>query len=54
MYVYVIDCAKTTYYVPKLNSTLLLQFTDTLSIIYLSPLYNVLNVNWLAFWCVLT
>ena len=32
----------------KLNSVLLLQFTDTLNI-YPSPVYQVLNVNWSAF-----
>ena len=35
-------------FAPKLNSTLLLQFTDTLNI-YPSPLYQVSNANWSTF-----
>ena len=34
--------------IPKLNSILLPQFTDTLNI-YPSPLYQVSNANWSAF-----
>ena len=40
--------AKTCIFVPKLNSILLPQLTDTLNI-YPSPVYQVLNVNWSAF-----
>ena len=35
-------------FAPKLNSILLLQFTDTLNI-YPSPLYQVSNANWSTF-----
>ena len=39
---------KPALFATELNSILLPQFTDTL-IIYLSPVYQVLNVNWSAF-----
>ena len=39
---------KPALFIPKLNSILLPQFTDTLNI-YPSPVYQVLNVNWSAF-----
>ena len=46
--VFVTVLAKTSLIHTKLNSILLPQFTDTLSI-YPSPVYQVLNVNWSTF-----
>ena len=45
---YVTVLAKPVLFALKLNSILLLQFTDTLNIVP-SPVYQVLNVNWSAF-----
>ena len=46
--IYVTALAKPALLAPKLNSILLLQFTDTLNI-YPSPVHQVLNVNRSAF-----
>ena len=45
---YMTVLTKPALFAPKLNSILLPQFTDTLNI-YPSPVYQVLNVNWSAF-----
>ena len=46
--VFVNVLAKPALFAPKLNSILLPQLTDTLNI-YLSSVYQLLNVNWCAF-----